>query len=79
MTEPSDLTMAFLEASLEIDAEEAEKPKREWTDKQKAAARSMVERYEAHCEMLWEERVFELGLKLGLEEEDAEALVDDVR
>jgi hypothetical protein len=59
--------------------EDEDEPKREWTDEQKAAARSMVSAYERHVEMLWDERVFELGISLGLEEEEAEELVDEVR
>lgn len=50
---------------------------RDFTEEQIAAARRMVRDYWNRCDMVWDDMLFELGIREGLTDDEAERLISD--
>lgn len=53
--------------------------KTEWTEGQIKEAKHAVQSYMQSCETRWSDMIFELEMKLGLTEEQAEKLASEVQ
>ena len=49
-----------------------------FTDEQKELAGRAFRDYESRIQMIWDDTLFELGMRLGLTDEQVEALMEEV-